>query len=101
MTRNRHRSKRSFRVPCTIQVEHTYENLHAHLDLEGDIALEPGDKVLVDGAPVKVAFGEKSVFHRQATVTKAGLLGRVWTRLMAKLEITELYEVSFTPARRL
>ena len=28
---------------CTIEIEHTFDNLHAHVELDGDIELGPGD----------------------------------------------------------
>ena len=36
---------------------------------------------------------------REATVERAGWLERQWTRLCARFELSELYEVSFTPGR--
>jgi hypothetical protein len=78
-----------FDTPCRIEVEHTNEHLHAHVELEGDIAIEPGDKVLVQGPAVR----------RTATVTRATALGRAWTRLRARFELTELYELSFSAGR--
>ena len=91
-------SRRTVDVPCTIEVEHTPSSLHAHVDLEG-IEVGPGDSVLVHDAPVQVGFGEKVVRRSHATVTTAGAIERLWTQLTAFLELTELYEVSFTPRR--
>lgn len=92
--------RRTLEVPCTIEVEHTPRSLHAHVDLEG-IEVGPGDTVLVHDAPSAVGFGE-TVFRRsRATVVLAGTLESLWTRLTAFLELTELYEVSFTPRRML
>jgi hypothetical protein len=48
---------------------------------------------------VMVQFGERAVFDRPATVERAGLLRRAWTRFAANFELGELYEVSFTPGR--
>ncbi len=90
-----------FTVPCTVEVEHTSASLHAHVDLDGDIEIGPGDAVLVHGAPARVPFGERLVVRCDATVRRATWLGRQWTKLMAKLELTELYEVSFTARRTL
>lgn len=90
---------RSFDIGCTIEVEHTNEHLHAHVALDGDLALAPGDKVSVHGASIRVPFGEKLVERRTATVTRATALGRAWTRLRARFELAELYEVSFSPGR--
>jgi hypothetical protein len=92
--------RRRVEVPCTIEVEHTPRSLHAHVDLDG-IEPEPGDTVLVHDAPIDVGFGERTVRRSHATVTQAGLVERLWTKLVAFGELTELYEVSFTPRRSL
>jgi len=92
---------RTFEAPCTIEIEHSPESLHAHVELDGDIAIEPGDQVLVHGAPTDVPYGETLVVRRTATVIRAGLLERVWTRFTGNFELTELYDVSFTERRRL
>lgn len=94
-------SGRILHVPCTIEIEQSHDCFHAHLLLDGDIAIEPGDQVQVHGEPIRMAFGEKRSLRRQATVTRAGLLRRAWTRFAARFELQELYEVSFTPRRTL
>ena len=48
-----------------------------------------------------ILYGEKLVLERQATVTRAGPLERMMTKLAARLERTELYEVSFSSGRKL
>jgi hypothetical protein len=90
-----------FDVPCTIEIENTFDSLHAHVDLDGDVVIGPGDEVLVHGDPIRVPFGEKVTLHRQATVTKATRLDRVLTKIAARFELTELYEVSFSSGSRL
>ena len=90
--------RRVLDVPCTIEIEHTRASLHAHVDLEG-IEVGPGDTVQVHDAPTEVGFGEKVVCRRHATVVLAGWAERIWTKATAFLELTELYEVSFTPRR--
>jgi hypothetical protein len=92
---------RSIEIPCTLEIEQTHDCFHAHLALDGDIAIGPGDKVQLHGAPVRIAFGEKRTERRRATVTRAGLLRRAWTKLTARFELQELYEVSFTTRRHL
>lgn len=92
-------SRTRFDTPCHIEVEHTNEHLHAHVELDGDVAIEPGDKVRVHGAAVHVPFGGRLIERRTATVTKATALGRAWTRLRARFELTELYELSFSAGR--
>jgi len=95
------RQQRVFDVPCTIEIEHTNEHLHAHVALEGDVPIYPGDRVRVHGSAIQIDFGQSTSIQRIATVMRAGWLARQWTRLMARLEIMELYEVSFSAGRKL
>jgi hypothetical protein len=92
-------STETFDTPCRIEVEQSAEHFHAHVELDGDIEIQPGDRVRVHGEPIMVAFGESVVFHRNATVQRAGSLRRAWTRFAGHFEMAELYEVSFTPGR--
>jgi hypothetical protein len=93
--------REKFDVPCTIEIENTFESLHAHVDLDGAVAVDAGDEVLVHGDPVRVPYGQKVVLRRLATVTRANWVDRAWTRLLARLELTELYEVSFSSGSKL
>jgi hypothetical protein len=93
--------RRKIDVPCTIEIENTFERLAACVDLDGNLPIYPGDEVLVHGDPVRVPYGEKVVLRRLATVTRATALERFWTKLTARLEFTELYEVSFSSGSRL
>ena len=95
MTRH---TDRVLKVPCTVEVEHTPESLHAHVDLKG-FDVGPGDRVVVHGAPRYVAFGERKTFDCHATIERAGPLGRLRARLEGYLELTELYEVGFSEGR--
>lgn len=90
---------RTFETRCRIEIEQSQEQFHAHVELDGDIPIFPGDSVEVHGAPVRIAFGEKVVFDRTATVRRAGALRRAWTRFAGHFELAELYEVSFNPGR--
>jgi hypothetical protein len=92
-------SSEAFDTPCRIEIEQSAEHFHAHVELEGNIDIQPGDRVRVHGDPISVAFGESVIFHRQATVRRAGSLRRAWTRIASNFELAELYEVSFTPGR--
>ena len=92
-------SSESFDTPCRIEIEQSAEHFHAHVELAGNIAIHPGDKVQVHGAPVMIAFGERVVFDRTATVERASLVRRAWTKFTGHFEFAELYEVSFTPGR--
>jgi hypothetical protein len=92
-------ARKTFDVPCTIEIEQTSETLHAHVVLDGDFAIAPGDEVRVHDAPTGVAFGERLVVRRTATVVRAGPLDRLRARIEGYLELTELYEVSFSDGR--
>jgi hypothetical protein len=89
----------AFDTPCRIAVEQSEAHFHAHVELDGDIAIQPGDKVRVHGAPIIVGFGQSITIERMATVQPAGPLLRAWTKLTAMGELKELYEVSFTTSR--
>ena len=86
-------------VPCTVEIEQTAESLHAHVDLDGAEA-EPGDEVIVHGAPTSIPFGEKVTVRCRATIVRASPLGRLKARLEGYMELTELFEVSFSPGRK-
>lgn len=91
--------RRRIDVPCTVEIEQTAESLHAHVELDG-AEPEPGDEVIVHGAPSRVPFGETMTVRCRATILRAGPLRRLKARLEGYLELTELYEVSFTPGRK-
>ncbi|MCJ2127851.1 hypothetical protein [Methylobacterium sp. E-045] len=93
--------RRTVEVPCTVEIEQTPETLHAHVTLDAAFEIEPGDEVQVHDAPTSVPYGERLVVRRTATVTRAGILERLWTRFAGHFELTELYEVSFSERRRL
>jgi hypothetical protein len=92
-------AKQTLEVPCTVDIEHSFDSLHAYVDLDG-VEIGPGDEVLVHDAPTEIAYGDRVVCERRATVRKAGLLERLRTRLMEPFELTELYEVGFSSWRR-
>ncbi|MCX7319569.1 MAG: hypothetical protein NT113_08760 [Hyphomicrobiales bacterium] len=92
-------TRRSFEVPCTVEIEQSSETLHAHVVLDGDIQIQPGDEVTVQNAPTHVAFGERLVVRRMATVVRGSALDRLRAKLEGYLELTELYEVSFSDGR--
>jgi hypothetical protein len=86
---------------CTIDIEHSESSLHAHVELDDEIKLAPGDRVRVHGEPIKVVFGQRLVLRRKATVERAGWLERQWTKFVAGFGLSELYEVTFTSGRLL
>ena len=83
-------------VTCTLDVQNTFEALHAHVRLDGGVVVHPGDEVLVHGDPVAVPFGESRVIRRRATIRRAGPVQRLWTRLTGDFEFMELCEFSFS-----
>lgn len=93
--------RRTRQVVCRVDVEHTFDSLHAYVELPDDVAIGPGDEVRVEGAPVAVAYGEQLVLERRAIVVQAGWLERLWTRLVGRFEYMELLEFSFSTWRRL
>jgi uncharacterized Zn finger protein len=88
--------KRKEQVPCTVEVSHRFESLHAHVRFDNGAVVHPGDEVLVHGAPVVAAYGEVVVEQRVATITRANALERAWTRLTGDFEFMELCEFSFS-----
>ncbi len=101
MIKNPLRYARTETVPCTIEIENTFESLHAHVTLHGAEPVEAGDEVLVHGNPIRVPYGERVTLHRNATVARATALERWLTKLAAGFELTELYEVSFSSGSKL
>jgi hypothetical protein len=93
--------RRRFEAPCTVEIEHSPRSLHAHVEIEGDVEIQPGDQVLVHDAPTDVPYGERLVVRRTATINRAGFIDRAWTRLAGNFELTELYDVSFSERRKL
>ncbi|MGJ5179199.1 hypothetical protein ACQR16_14060 [Bradyrhizobium oligotrophicum] len=90
---------RRFDIGCSIEIERTGESLHAHVTLDRDVGIRPGDEVLIQGAPITVKFGEHLNLRRTATVVRAGPLKRMLMHLAGYLELTELYDVSFSDGR--
>lgn len=84
------------KVPCTVEVSHRFESLHAHVRFNDGSVVHPGDEVLVQGPPVLAAWGEVIVEDRVAVITRANALERLWTRLTGGLEMMELCEFSFS-----
>ena len=101
MTDARLFTRRRFDVPCTVEVSHTFDSLHAHVELDGDVKIEPGDEVLVHGRPIAAPYGSVITERRTATVTRASLVERLWTRATGDLEFMELCEFSFSDEVRL
>lgn len=83
-------------VPCTVEVSHRFESLHAHVRFNNGAVVHPGDEVLVHGKPIMAAYGELIVEDRQATITRASVIERLWTRATGDFGFMELCEFSFS-----
>ena len=83
-------------VECTVDVdiEKTNESFHAYT-VPADIDVNPGDEMTVHGIPTEIEFGVQFTMQCRATILRAGLFRRAWTRLASMLELTELYECGF------
>lgn len=84
---------------CTIEIGHSQEALYAHVTLDDGLEPGAGDSVLIHGAPVRPSFGDTLTLRRRATLTRAGLLRKVWVRIAQRFELLELFEVSFSGGR--
>jgi hypothetical protein len=92
---------RSFDVSCTVTVSHTFEDLSAHVELDDEVVVEPGDQVLVHGSPINPPYGEVRTERRRATVTRATWAERTWVRLTGNFDCLSLLDVSFSDRRLL
>lgn len=88
-------------APCTVEVSHRFESLHAHVRFDNGAVVHPGDEVLVHGTPIMAAYGEVVTEKRTATITRASKVERLWTRMTGDLEFMELCEFSFSEEIRL
>jgi hypothetical protein len=87
---------RTVTLTCEIDIEQTWESLHAHA-IPQDIEIEPGDVIIVHGAPAIAAVCERYTGQASATLIRAGFWRRHWTRFSSIFELAELYEVGFLP----
>lgn len=99
MIARRQSLRRTVEVGCTVDVAHTADSLHAHVDLDGAPEIRPGDRVIIHEAPCDVGYGERMVARRVATIVRASWIERLWVRLAAYRELTELYEIGFSIGR--
>ena len=83
-------------APCTVEVSHVFDSLHAHVRFDNGAVVHPGDSVLVHGEPVMAAYGEVVTEERTATITRASWVERFWTRATGDIEFMELCEFSFS-----
>ena len=83
-------------APCTVEVSHTFDALHAHVRFDNGAVIHPGDEVEVQGPPVMAPYGEVVREQRIARIARASALERLWTRLTGDFEFMELCEFSFS-----
>ena len=88
-------------VPCEIEIERTWESLHAHVHYQREVDIAEGDEIQVLGEKIHVPFGERLRLQRTARIRHAGPLTRLWTRITAFAELMELSEFSFSSRRKL
>jgi uncharacterized Zn finger protein len=58
-------------TPCTVEISHTFESLHAHVRFNNGTTVYAGDEVLVHGEPLFAKYGEVLSEDRTATITRA------------------------------
>ena len=84
------------RAPCTVEISHKFESLHAHVRFDNGAVIYPGDEVKVHGPEIMAPFGEIVIEAREATIIRASKLEQLWTRLTGDFEVMELCEFSFS-----
>ncbi|MEL0285011.1 MAG: hypothetical protein VW949_00400 [Paracoccaceae bacterium] len=84
------------KAPCTVEISHKFESLHAHVRLNNGMVSEPGDTVLVQGPECLAPVGVIGGVAREAMIIRASGLERLWTRLTGDFEVMELCEFSFS-----
>ncbi len=92
-------ARRTETVPCRITIAHDADNLEAHVELQNGAAPGVGDLVTVHGEAVRVQFGERMTFDRDATIRRANAFDKLFAIARSRFELTELYEVSFSQGR--
>jgi hypothetical protein len=92
---------RTFDVGCTVRVSHRVDDLSAHVELDGEVLIGPGDRVVVHGGPIDAGWGEVRVERRTATVTRASRASAWWLKVRGTLECLSLLEIPFSEERDL
>jgi len=88
-------------APCTVEISHKFESLHAHVRFNNGALIYPGDEVQVQGPEIMAPFGEIVSEEREAKIIRASRLEQLWTRLTGDFEVMELCEFSFSEDARL
>ena len=94
-------TRRRETAPCTVEISHKFESLHAHVRFNNGAVVHPGDEVQVQGPEIMAPFGEIVTEDRTAVITRASWIERLWTRWTGDLEVMELCEFSFSEEVRL
>ena len=89
------------KAPCTVEISHKFESLHAHVRFNDGSVVHPGDSVKVEGPEIMAPFGEIVREDRTAIITRASAIERLWTRWTGDLDVMELCEFSFSEEVRL
>lgn len=89
-------TRRTEIAPCTVEISHKFESLHAHVRFNNGATVYPGDSVQVKGPEIMAPFGELVREDREAVITRASTIERLWTRLTGDFEVMELCEFSFS-----
>ncbi len=83
-------------APCEVTISHRFEELSAHVKFLNDAVVNPGDSVQVHGSEIMAPYGEVASEKREATITRASTIERLWTRATGDFEFMELCEFSFS-----
>jgi len=84
------------KAPCTVEISHCFESLHAHVRFNNGAVIYPGDEVKVQGPEIMAPFGEVVSEDREAIIVRASKLEQLWTRLTGDFEVMELCGFSFS-----
>lgn len=84
------------RHPCTVEVSHCFDSLHAHVKFNDGAVVWPGDEVMVQGPEIMAPYGEVVREDREAVIYRASKLEQLWTRMTGDFEFMELCEFSFS-----
>jgi hypothetical protein len=84
---------RTVALTCDIDIEQSWESLHAHAIPDG-IEIEAGDIIIVHDA-ADTLNAAHYIGQRDATLIRAGFWRRHWTRFCSIFELAELFEVGF------
>jgi len=83
-------------APCTVTINHRFDELSAHVRFDNGAVVHPGDTVLVQGPEIMAPYGQVIEERRTAVITRASALERLWTRATGDFEFMELCEFSFS-----